>query len=91
MPLIDAVYRINKDVFTEKLETGIAISKVGTKKLLVLNSTGSAIWNRLDGKTPITQIIDALATQFGQSPDVISKEVYSFTDRLLIKGLIVKE
>lgn len=91
MALGKATFVISPGVMTEKLETGLAITKLGTERVIVLNATGCSIWNLLDGQKSLDLLIDSLATQFELTPATISQDVKDFIDRLLAAGLIVEK
>ncbi len=82
------IYKINEDVAIEKLENGIAATRLGADRLYIFNTTGCAIWDLLDGHTTLDVITSSLAARFGQAPDIVSQEVNAFVDRLLAAGLI---
>lgn len=91
MALISEVYAISKDTVVEELEDGIAVTRLGSDRLWILNTTGCAIWDLLDGLTPLETIISRLATRFGETPDTISQDVSAFIDRLLAASLVVEK
>jgi hypothetical protein len=82
---------ISSDVITEKLETGLAITKSGAGRVVILNATGCLIWNLLDGQKTLDLLISSLATQFELTPAAISQDVNDFIDRLRAAGLIVEK
>lgn len=91
MALLNRVYLIAEDAMTERLETGIAITRVNSDRLHVLNSTGCAIWELVDGQTTLGEIISCLAIRFGKSPESISNDVLALIDRMLDVGLVVEK
>ncbi len=91
MTLGKAIFVISPEVMAEKLETGLAITKLGTERVVILNATGCSIWNLLDGQKTLDLLISSLATQFELTPAAISQDVNDFIDRLLAAGLIVEK
>lgn len=91
MSLANRIYTISEGVMIEKLEVGMAVTKLGSNRFVILNVTGCAIWELLDGQTTCEMVIPRLAARFGQTPDAISLEVYTFIDRLSAIGLIVEK
>jgi len=57
------------------------------EKLLRLNPTGTAVWERLDGRT-VEQIAREIATLFNQPFDRVIEDVVEFLEILSKKNLI---
>jgi hypothetical protein len=54
-----------------------------------LNETGSFLWERLDGETPLADIAAELAESYGVSTDVTRPDVLALAQALLKEGLII--
>ncbi len=53
-----------------------------------LNETGSFLWERLDGETPLESIALALAERYNVSPSITRPDVLALARELLQEGLI---
>ena len=85
------IYVVSDDAIIEKLEYGIAISKLYTGRVNIINQTGHAILELFDGQRSLEEIISILSLRFWKTPDTISKEVETFAEQLLAKGLIIEK
>jgi hypothetical protein len=92
--ILDAVYRASGDVVVRKVEDEIIIIPVteepGDTEPYFLNSTGQAVWRKLNGKRNLKTVIDSLAAEFKCSVSVIEKDVIGLADKLLKKKLLVE-
>lgn len=55
---------------------------------VTLNGTASAIWRRLDGRTTVSDLVGALAEEFGTTSDRIAPDVEATLTRLGDLGLL---
>lgn len=90
-PIADKIYVALDTVITEPLEAGLAMTRIGSSRILMLNPTGVAIWRLVDGHTPCHQIASSLALQFSMPVEQITRDVYAFIERLATAGLIVEQ
>lgn len=85
------IYVVSDDIIIERLEHGIAISKTHSGRVNILNQTGHAILELFNGQRSLEEIMVILSLRFGKTPDTISKEVVTFAEQLLAKGLITEK
>lgn len=89
-------YSVSKNIIAREIEGEIIIvpmiSGLGdlNSEMYTLNKTGFAIWEKLDGRTTLNKIIDALAIEFNTSFDQIENDVLEIMQELFNKGLIVE-
>ena len=57
--------------------------------LYVLNETAAAIWDRIDGRTMMAGILDALAHEFDVAPARLEQDAATLIDDLLSIEVIV--
>lgn len=55
-----------------------------------LNPVATFIWNNLDGKTQVQEIIKNISNEFDVEPDLARKDCLEFLNDLLNEGLITK-
>lgn len=55
---------------------------------LVLNPTGRRILDELDGERSLDEVVDELASLYGEAPDAIRDDVRGFLGRLRERGLL---
>lgn len=90
-------YYISKDVITRKIEGELVIvpmiSGVGNldSEMYSLNETGSAVWEKLDGKTNLDDIIHDLAKEFNTSYDQIKSDVLELMEGFKKMGLLIEK
>lgn len=92
----NAVYAPSEDVVARKIEDELIIvplaSGIGDMEdeLFTLNETGVFIWERLDGKKSLKDLIDEISQEFDAPVDEISKDVIGFVEELLKRGMLVE-
>lgn len=89
---LDAVYAASGEVVVRKIKDEMIIITVSGETAdeppYFLNSTGQAIWRKLNGRKNLKTVIAVLAAEFGCSAKVIEKDVISLVDQLLKKKLL---
>ena len=67
----------------------IAYTDQRATSLLTLNDTGTAVWELIDGRRSVRQILEALEAQFAApSPEALRQEALAFLERLHQEHLI---
>lgn len=89
--LADKVYAVSDTVMVEPLESGLALTRVGGDRIFVLNATGAATWQLIDGCTPCHQIASTLAQRFSLPIEKVTRDVYAFIERLVAANLVVEQ
>ncbi|UCF68259.1 MAG: PqqD family protein [Acidobacteriota bacterium] len=59
------------------------------RRILGLNESGTLVWNLLDGRRSIGQLVDALAAHFGLPAREIDTDVLEFVRSLADRDLLV--
>ena len=57
---------------------------------LILNTTGQAIWHKLNGRASLKDIVKDLAAEFNAPAKVIEKDVIGFVEKLLIREMLIE-
>lgn len=60
-------------------------------ELFTLNETGKAIWDRLDGKTLLREIVQNLAEEYDADLGVIEKDVLGLVAELVERRMLVEQ
>ena len=87
------VYRRHQDVVTrdilgETLLVPISTAVADMDNVYALNETGAFVWQRLDGATPVADILDAVIETFDAESDAVSEDVAALLEDLASCGLI---
>ncbi len=86
-------YRDSNVVFKKIDEQIMAIrldeKPIGKDEVNIFNSTGARIWELLDGKSNVEEIIQIMCNEFEVDCKKAKKEVIDFISDLLKKKLIV--
>ena len=88
-------YRTSDQVITRKIEGELIIVPLSDgvgdldAEMFSLNSTGAVIWEKLDGKTPLEDVIQHIADNFNAPHEQIKKEVLELMEQLLNIGFVV--
>ena len=53
-----------------------------------LNDVGTFIWNLIDGRTAVSQIVQAVQSEFEVTPDVAEKDTFEFVSALESAGMV---
>lgn len=94
--LIKKVYAFSEDVVARDVHGEFVIIPVTScageteGEIFSLNETGQAIWSRLNGKTALKEIIQALAQEFNAPYTQIEKDVIGLTQELLRRRIIIE-
>ncbi|NOX61862.1 MAG: PqqD family protein [Chloroflexi bacterium] len=75
---------------SDTLEDQVIIIDVITGSYFSLNSTGAFLWERLDGRTSLGVIAEALADAFGVDPKQTRSDVLELAVHLMEEGLVEK-
>ena len=90
-------YSVSKEVIARKIEGELVIvpmiSGVGNldSEMYALNETGVAIWEKLDGKTILDDVIHELAKEFNTSYDQIKNDVLDILKELITRELVFEK
>ena len=93
---IDAVYTVSDEVVAREIEGDLIIvpltSDVGDmeNELYTLNETGKSIWNRLDGKTSLKNLIAQLSEEYDASFQEIKEDVFGLMGEFLQRKFFVE-
>jgi hypothetical protein len=88
-------YRVSKDVIAKEIEGELIIVplKEGLgdldAEMYALNTTGLAVWNKLDGTLSIDDLIKSISAEYGMPYDQIKMDVTQLLENLIEKGLVV--
>jgi len=93
---LDTVYAPSEDVVYREIDGEPIIvplsAGVGDMEdtLFSLNSTGQAIWKRLDGRKQLAQVVEELSSEFDATTAEIQQSVLGFVGELLTRGMLVE-
>ncbi|MCM2285292.1 MAG: PqqD family protein [Desulfobacula sp.] len=91
---IDALYQPSENVISKDIEGQFMIvpliSGVGNlnEEIFQLNTTGSAFWKKLDGKTSLRDIMVSLTVEFDAPYETIETDIIRLVDQLIKKKFI---
>jgi hypothetical protein len=93
---MDMVFSHSSDVVSREIDGALIIvpltSGVGDMEddLFSMNESGTEIWNMLDGKKTLQEIIEALAQQYRAEQGEIEQDVAGIVTELLKRRMIVE-
>ena len=93
---LGASYTASSDVVVRKVENEMIIIPFASgaddaeNEPYFLNTTGQVIWQRLDGRRSLKDIVKDLAAEFNAPVKVIKKDVIVFMENLLMRKMLVK-
>jgi SynChlorMet cassette protein ScmD len=75
-------------VLREEFDDWAILFNPDTAAAVGINPVGVSIWNRMDGKRTIKEIIQEIATSFEAAPDTAHEEINIFVDTLAEQGYV---
>jgi len=91
---LDAVYVPSEDVVAREIEGEIIIVPLVSgiadveDELFTLNNAGRAIWNKLDGKRNLKELLEALSTEYEAPLDEIERDLIGFMKELIRRRIV---
>lgn len=91
---LDAIYMPSEDVVAREIEGELIIvpitSGIGDleDEIYTLNESGKAIWNKLDGKRSLKDVVRDLSLDF--EGEDIEKDVIGLAEELLKRRMVVE-
>lgn len=92
---LDQVYVPSDDIVAREIEGELIIvplvAGIGDMEdeLFSLNDTGKDVWRRLDGRTTLAGIANALAAEYSAQPDEIERDVIGLVGELVRRKMLV--
>jgi Coenzyme PQQ synthesis protein D (PqqD) len=93
---LDAVYAPSEDIVARRIEGELIIvplvAGIGDleDELYTMNETGKAIWDRLDGKKKLREILAELSTEFEAPAGEIEKDLIGLVEELVRRKILVE-
>lgn len=93
---MDGVYTASDGVVVRKVEKEMIIIPFASgvddaeNEPYFLNATGQIIWQRLDGRRRLKDVVKDLAAEFKTPVKVIEKDVVGFVEKLLMKNMLME-
>jgi len=93
---LDKLYIPSEDVVAREIEGELIIvplvSGIGDleDELYTLNETGKAIWDRLDGKKKLKDVMGELSAEFEAQADEIEKDLIGLVEELVRRKILVE-
>jgi hypothetical protein len=92
---LDAVYAPSEDIVARSIEGELIIvplvAGIGDleDELYSLNETGKAVWDRLDGKKSLKEVLAELSAEFEAPAREIEKDLIGLVDELVRRRILV--
>jgi coenzyme PQQ biosynthesis protein PqqD len=92
----DSVLLPSNDLIAKEVDEEfiIVVIKAGVSNieddLFSLNDTGEAIWNLLDGKRTVSEVIEILKSEYQATDNTIEQDVFHMLDQLLQKNILIE-
>ena len=93
---MEKIYAWSDDVVARKIEGEFIIVPLAAgigdmeDELYSLNEVGLAIWDRLDGKTPLRQIVTAISSEYDVKTEELEQDVRGFVGELVGRHMLVE-
>jgi hypothetical protein len=92
---IDIIYRQSEDIVSREIEGDLIIVPLVSgivdedELLFTLNRTGKAIWNKLDGRRSLGDIIEELSREFEAPEEEIKADVVGLVSELVRRKMLI--
>jgi hypothetical protein len=93
---LDSPYMPSEDIVARNIEGELIIvplvSGIGDMEdeLYTLNETGKAIWDRLDGKRKLKDVLEELSAEFEAPAGEIEKDLMGLVEELVRRKILVR-
>jgi len=93
---INAIYKPSEDVVARDVQGEFIIIPIASgvadmeDELFSLNDSGKAIWDKLDGKRSLKQVVEKLALEFDAPKEELEKDVFGILKELLKRRMLVE-
>jgi hypothetical protein len=93
---LNSVYVPSENVVAREIEGELVIvplvSGIGDMEddIFALNETGKAIWDRLDGKRSLKDLVEDLSNTFEATPGEIEQDVVGLMEELFKRRMVVE-
>jgi ubiquinone biosynthesis protein UbiJ len=94
---LDVIYMPSEDVVARVIEDELIIVPLARgigdmdDELYSMNTTGKAIWLRLDGEKTLQNIAEEITEEFSATPGVIEKDVLGLVEELANRKMVVSQ
>jgi hypothetical protein len=97
--ILDAIYVPSEDVISRDIEgefiivpltSGVGDTEGEEDAMFSLNETGRAIWERLDGKRRLKEVVKELAVEYKTPAGEIEKDVTGLVLELLKRNMLIE-
>jgi len=93
---LDAVYAPSEDIVARSIEGELIIvplvAGIGDleDELYTLNETGKAVWDRLDGKKKLKEVLAELSAEFDAPAGEIEKDLMGLVGELVRRKIVAE-
>lgn len=93
---LDQVYAPSDDIVVRMIEGELLIVPLGASigdledEIYTLNPTGQAIWERLDGRRRLQEVVKELEAKFEATPGDIERDVSGLVAELVKRRMLVQ-
>ncbi len=91
-----AVYKASDDIVVREIQGVVVIvplvSGIGDTddELFTLNDTGKAVWDKIDGRRTLNEVIKELTREYDGAADEIRDDVLGIVEELVKRKMLVK-
>lgn len=89
--MIETRYRRASRVAGRMLDGRYCLMKIAASELIVLNESGSRIWDLLDTPRNLQDLVDSLCAEYHVETETARQQSLEFLSRLTDAGLIVAD
>lgn len=92
---LESLYAPSEDVVARQIEGELIlvplVSGIGDMEdeLYTMNETGKAVWERLDGRKRLKDVVEDLSAEFEAAPGEIEKDLLGLVSELVRRKILV--
>ena len=93
---LDVAYALSDEIVAREIEGELIIVPIVAgigemeDELFTLNKTGKAVWDKIDGKNSLKDVVEKLSVKYKASSGEIEKDVIKLVEELLKRKMIVE-
>ena len=82
---------VSRNIAGETILVPIRGNLADMQKIFTLNKSGAFIWEHLDGKIPLSEILESLLEQFDTTKNEAENDILDFIDQITESGLVAEK
>lgn len=79
---------VTREIVGETLLVPLRADSTDMRHIFALNPVAAAIWNAIDGVTPVQSLVDSVCERFAIDQASAERDIFAFIEELIQAGLV---